>query len=114
MGERPRILVSTTPRPLTLLSELVAARDTVMSTGSTMENRANLPKVILDKLLEQYDGTSLGEQELYGILSGEIDGALWSRQLLAEAHRVYPLHEFDRIVVTIDPAVTSRHSSAEA
>lgn len=106
LGERPRILVSTTPRPLTLLSELVAARDTVLSTGSTMENAANLPAVILDKLLEQYDGTSLGDQELYGILAGEVDGALWSRAILAEAHGAL-LPELERIVVTIDPAVTS-------
>jgi len=110
LGERPRILISTTPRPLTLLSELVAARDTVLSTGSTMENAANLPQVILDKLLEQYDGTSLGQQELYGILAGEIEGALWSRALLAAAHGA-TLPELERIVVTIDPAVTSGEES---
>lgn len=107
LGDRPRILVSTTPRPMTLLSELVAAPDTVLSTGSTMENAANLPRVILDKLIEQYDGTTLGQQELYGILAGELDGALWSRALLKVANEPYPLPEFDRIVVTIDPAVTS-------
>lgn len=107
LGDRPRILVSTTPRPLTLLGELVGAHDTVLSTGSTMDNAANLPAVILAKLLEQYDGTALGRQELYGVLSLELDGALWSRAVLEHAHTSYPLPELDRIVVTVDPAVTS-------
>lgn len=107
LGERPRILVSTTPRPLTLLGELVDAHDTVLSTGSTMDNAANLPAVILAKLLEQYDGTSLGRQELYGVLALELEGAQWSREILAHAHTRYPLPELDRIVVTVDPAVTS-------
>lgn len=107
LGDRPRILVSTTPRPLKLLGELVEAKDTVMSTGSTMDNAANLPEVILNKLLEQYDGTSLGRQELYGVLALELEGALWSRAVLTHAHRPYPIPELDRIVVTIDPAVTS-------
>lgn len=111
LGTRPRIVITTTPRPLTLLGELVAADDTVMSTGSTMDNAANLPKVILDKLLQQYDGTSLGQQELYGLLSLELDGALWSRKVLTYAHDPYPLPELDRIVVTIDPAVTSTEES---
>lgn len=107
LGERPRILVSTTPRPLKLLGELVGAADTVMSTGSTMDNAANLPAVILAKLLEQYDGTSLGRQELYGVLALELEGALWSRAVLVHAHASYPLPELDRIVVSVDPAVTS-------
>lgn len=107
LGTRPRILVSTTPRPLTLLGELVGADDTVLSTGSTMDNAANLPQVILDKLLQQYDGTVLGRQELYGVLSLELEGALWSRDVLKHAHTPYPLPELARIVVSVDPAVTS-------
>lgn len=111
LGTRPRIVVTTTPRPLKLLGELVGAADTAMTTGSTMDNAANLPAVILNKLLEQYDGTTTGQQELYGVLSLEVDGALWTRALLKLANLFYPLPDLDRIVVTIDPAVTSTEDS---
>jgi len=110
LGDRPRIIITTTPRPLTLLSELVVDRRTVMTTGSTMENRANIPPDILQTWLEKYDGTSVGQQELYGILADGIDGALWSRALLAAAHGAV-LPDLERIVVTIDPAVTSSEES---
>lgn len=122
IGERPRVLVTTTPRGTALMRELAGRTDgTVHITqGSTFENETNLSTIALAELERRYGGTRVGRQELEGELISDVEGALWRRAWI-EADRYVPqfdeegrpvLPDFARIVVGIDPATTSKDSSA--
>ena len=115
-GERPRVCVTTTPRPTLLIKDLLGRGDgTVHVTrGSTWENAANLSPAALDELRRRYEGTRLGRQELEGELLEDVPGALWQRADI-DAARVRPLEvpDLTRVVVAIDPAVTSGEDSDE-
>jgi phage terminase large subunit-like protein len=65
LGKHPRWLVTTTPRPIKLLMQLLAreAKDVVVTRGSTFENEANLAPTFVQSLRERYEGTRLGRQE---------------------------------------------------
>lgn len=115
-GERPRIVVTTTPRPTALIRDLLGRDDgTVHVTrGSTWENAANLSPAALEELRRRYEGTRLGRQELEGELLEDIEGALWSRdQIDADRVTAAEVPDLTRIVVAIDPAVTSTAHSDE-
>ena len=88
-GERPRALVTTTPRPMPLLKRLMAARRTVITRGRTDDN-VTLPLDYLEEMAETYGGTRLGRQELGGELIEDVEGALWTRALV-ESARVAPM-----------------------
>lgn len=115
IGVRPRMLITTTPKPVKLLRELLAreGKDVAVTRGKTMDNRANLAPTFLSQIVSKYEGTRLGRQELDGELLTDIPGALWSiawidRDRVKEAPK-----ELIRIVVAIDPAVTSNEDSDE-
>jgi phage terminase large subunit-like protein len=110
LGERPRVLVTTTPRPVKVLRELMADPTTVITRGSTFDNAANLAAPQLAKLRAKYEGTRLGRQELNGEVLDDVPGALWTRAII-DAARVKKAPELVRIVVAIDPAVTSGEES---
>lgn len=107
LGDAPQIIVTTTPRPVALLRELVDAKDTALTNGTTMDNRANLPDSVVERLVAQYAGSRTGQQELEGILLAEAEGARWTRQLQARARVEYVVPELDKVVVAMDPATTS-------
>lgn len=115
-GENPRIVVTTTPRPTPLVRQLVGRRDgsVHITRGPTWENAANLSANALAELKRRYEGTRLGRQELEGELLDDIEGALWSRDDI-DAARVTPeqVPDLVRVVVAIDPAVTSGEDSDE-
>ena len=69
LGDWPRQLVTTTPRPLPLLKELIADPASVVTRAATRANAANLAPSFLESVVAQYAGTRLGRQEL----DGEID-----------------------------------------
>jgi phage terminase large subunit-like protein len=81
---QPRWLVTTTPRPLKLLKELLAREgsDVVVTRGSTFENAANLAPRFLAAIRARYEGTRLGRQEIYAELFEDTPGALWSRDMI--------------------------------
>src|SRR4051812_2089914 len=110
----PRIIVSTTPRPLKVLRELLARSTTVSTTGTTMENRDNLAPAFLETVLNLYEHTRLGRQELYADILDEIEGALWTRDMI-DATRLDPnrdqLPRFKRVIVAVDPAITANKRS---
>lgn len=113
LGERPRVLVTGTPSPRTeLVREIMSAPSTVMTTGTTMDNRANLAEVVILDLLERYDGTRRGEAELYGRLIDDVEGALWTLAQIEDGRAQEP-NDLARVVVAIDPAVTSGDESDE-
>ena len=114
LGAHPRIIVTTTPRPIKLIKELSAREDgsVAITRGSTFDNAKNLAPSALADLRLRYEGTRLGRQELYGEIVDDVEGAMWSRNMIEES-RVKEAPNLVRIVVAIDPAVTSGEDSDE-
>lgn len=110
LGDRPRVVVTTTPRPIKILRELIADPTTHITRGSTFDNAANLAGTQLAKLKAKYEGTRLGRQELNGELLDDVPGALWTRKVLDD-HRVRVAPQLKRVVIGVDPAVTSGEDS---
>jgi phage terminase large subunit-like protein len=104
-GRNPQQVVTTTPRNVQVLKEILAEKRTVVTTASTWVNRANLAPGFFDVMRSKYDGTSLGRQELDGELVVDIDGAMWNAGQL-DGLRVQETAQFSRIVVAVDPPVT--------
>jgi phage terminase large subunit-like protein len=116
IGEHPRVMVTTTPRPTKLVRDLYGRRDGTVhiTTASTWENAANLSAAALDELRRRYEGTRLGRQELEGELLEDLEGALWKRSDIDAARvRLGDVPDLIRVVVGIDPAVTSTEESDE-
>ncbi len=112
IGPRPRCLVTTTPRPIKLLKELLARPDVVVTRGNTFENEANLAPTFLAAIRARYEGTRLGRQEIEAELLSDTPGALWQADWL-ERDRVKQAPSLQRIVVAIDPAVSNNEGSDE-
>ena len=112
LGDLPQRIVTTTPRPIPLIKDMVSDADNYITTGSTFENRDNLSSVFFKKVVSKYEGTRLGKQELYAEILEDMEGALWTQKLIEQAH-VNKAPELIRIVVAIDPAVTSDPDSDE-
>lgn len=110
LGQNPRQIVTTTPRPLRIIRELLAQATTAITRGSTFENRANLAPAFLEQIVTKYRGTRLGRQELYAELLDDTPGALWTRALF-EPYRAAP--QLQRVVVAIDPATTHGEDADE-
>ena len=112
IGARPRAVVTTTPRPITLVKNLIGRADVHVTRGSTFDNRANLAPAFLTEVTARYDGTTLGRQELHAEILADVDGALWTRDMIDDA-RVTDVPDLSRIVVAIDPAVSATADAAE-
>ena len=110
LGERPQQVITTTPRNLNLLREVIEADSTVMTQAPTEANRANLATSFLDEVKRRYAGTRLGQQELEGALLDDAEGAFWSSAQI-EALRIEEAGGLDRIVVAVDPPVTGHKGS---
>lgn len=113
IGDNPRVVVATTPRPLARLKRLAELPNTVVTRGRTTDNMHNLAQSFIDAIYERYANSTLGRQELEGELLTELPGALFLRKDI-EAHRVDKAPELTRIVVAIDPATTSNENSDES
>jgi predicted phage terminase large subunit-like protein len=101
----PKVLVTTTPRPIPIIRELLTDPTTRVTRGSTMANADNLAPSFLEKVISKYQGTRLGRQELDGEIVDDVVGALWTRAML-DAARVSQIPELSRVVVAIDPSGT--------
>lgn len=112
LGENPKCVITTTPRPTEIIKELAIRSDTKVIKGSTFENVDNLAPSAIKMLKERYEGTRLGRQELYAEILEDVEGALFNSSNI-EQNRVDVLPQMQRIVVSIDPAVTSKSSSDE-
>lgn len=111
LGENPQQVITTTPRPIPILRELVAEScepdsGVVVTRGSTFDNRANLADAFLEAVEKRYSGSRLGRQELGGEILDDVPGALWTRQTLDDNRKKLSdeLPAMQRIVVAIDPA----------
>lgn len=112
LGDNPQCLITTTPKPTKLIRDLVERDDCYVTTGSTFENESNLADSALRMLKDKYEGTNLGRQELYAEIIDDIDGALWTPQLIDEC-RTNDEVDLQQIIVAIDPAVTANANSDE-
>lgn len=106
-GTDPRVFVTTTPRPIPVIREIVADAATVVTRGSTFDNAENLPAQFLARLKERYAGTRLGRQELEAEILDDVPGALWTRAMIDQARKPIPKPDMQRIVVGVDPSGTS-------
>ncbi|MFW2543519.1 DNA-packaging protein [Primorskyibacter sp. 2E107] len=102
LGEAPRACVTTTPRNVEVLKSLLELPSTVRTHAPTEANRAHLASSFLAEVRARYAGTQMGMQELDGILVDQVDGALWSIEML-DAARAGRMPEMSRVVVAVDP-----------
>lgn len=107
LGDRPRQVATTTPRPTKLLKRLLADPQTVVTRMTTRENKAHLADAFLSAVVARYRGTVLGRQELEGELIEDVPGALWSRDMF-QRYADAPLL---RTVVAVDPPATGGKNS---
>lgn len=110
VGDDPRAIITTTPKPSRLIRDLVKNPLCQVTHGSTFENRANVAKAWLDQIVQKYEGSTLGRQELHAEMLDEMPGALWTRAGL-DSSREREAASLQRIVVSIDPATTSNKGS---
>jgi phage terminase large subunit-like protein len=118
LGDAPQQIITTTPKPVPVLKEIMASSDTVVTRGSTYANRANLAPSFFSQVVRKYEGTRLGRQELNAEILEEAEGALWSRELIERNRKPFTTDDelretMKRIVVALDPAVSSDDDSAE-
>jgi phage terminase large subunit-like protein len=112
LGDHPRQVVTTTPRPTPILKRLLADPKTAVTRAPTQANARNLAADFLERIVTRYAGTRLGRQELLGEMVEERADALWTRDML-EACRRDSAPPLQRIVVAIDPPASS-HARADA
>src|SRR5256885_2611416 len=110
LGEHPRLVVATTPRPLPLLKRLIADPATVVTRAGTRVNAKYLSPAFIDAVFTRYGGTRLGRQELDGEIIEDRPGALWTRALI-ERCRVAAPPQLMRIVVAVDPPASATKRS---
>lgn len=107
-----RQVVTTTPRPVKVIRDLIVNPRTIVTRGRTVDNAANLSPAALEELRSQYEGTRIGRQELEAELLEDVVGALWEFGWI-DAHRVKTAPELVRVVVAVDPATTSGDEADE-
>jgi phage terminase large subunit-like protein len=115
VGKNPQACVTTTPKPVRVLRELLArvGQGVVVTKDTTYANRGNLAPEFFESIIRRYEGTRLGRQELDAELLEDVPGALWQRDKIDETRMtVSPF--LSRIVVAIDPAATSGPDADES
>ncbi|SHG78244.1 Large terminase phage packaging protein [Cognatiyoonia sediminum] len=110
LGGDPKVCVTTTPKNVDVLKALLSRESTVSTHATTFANAANLAPGYLKEVRARYEGSRLGRQELDGVLLDDVEGALWKVDQL-DALTTANLPEFSRIVVAVDPSVTSKKSA---
>lgn len=111
-----RGIVTTTPKPIQLLKDLVKDKGVVLTRGSSDDNLANLDPVFIQRVLDPYRGTRLGRQEIDAEILEDVPGALWTRRLIDASRISMDQVRWDlflRLIVAVDPAVTSNPDSDE-
>lgn len=110
LGEKPTCVITATPRPLKLIKALIKDKDTVVTSGDTFENQANLAPAFFSRIIQKYKGTRLGRQEIFAEILEDNPDALFNRDDI-DQNRVDSVPELNLINVGVDPAVTSNENS---
>jgi phage terminase large subunit-like protein len=119
LGQRPRSIFTTTPRPIKIVRDMLMDSTVFTTRGRTIDNSDNLARSFIKKMRDKYEGTRLGRQELDAEVLDDMPGALWTRAMLEQCY-VKPkdgghidLDMFSRIVIGVDPAVSTNPWSDE-
>lgn len=109
LGEHPQIIATTTPKRVPVIQNLLQVDDgtVAITRGSTKDNAGNLSSSYLDVIYGVYAGSHLAAQELDGILTDEVEGALWTDALIGGARALTKLPQLPYRVVAVDPSVSA-------
>jgi phage terminase large subunit-like protein len=113
LGKHPRIHITTTPMPRKWLKKLLKQDNVHLTTASTYANIDNLAPQFRKAVLDKYEGTRLGRQEIHAEILDDIEGALWSTTMIDDDRVAYAPKDLKRVVVSVDPAGSSRPGSDE-
>lgn len=113
LGAKPQAVITTTPKPTQLVKALIADSKTFVTRGTTYDNRANLAESFFSQIIKKYEGTRLGRQELNAEILDDNPNALWKRNVIDELRVNSSPVTLKRVVVAVDPAVTSNKNSDE-
>lgn len=114
LGQNPQCVITTTPKPTPLIRNLLKRTNIVITRGSTFENEDNLAPAAIQQLREKYENTRLGRQELFAEVLDDSEGALWTYKMIDDSKLLQSeIPNMQRIVIAIDPAVTSNVESDE-
>lgn len=118
LGINPQCIVTTTPRPIKVIRDLVKDPTCVVTTGSTLENAGNLAPSFLSAIMRKYAGTRLGRQEIMAEILEDIAGAVFQRAWFDAGRRDDARiksrpESMERMCVAIDPAMTSGEDANE-
>ena len=113
LGLDPRCVVTTTPKPIALLRELVVRPDVRVTRGTTYDNEDNLAPSFYSSIRSRYEGTRTGRQEIHADLLDQSEDALWERQWIDDSRVKSAPDSLVEVVVAIDPAVSSNPRSDE-
>ena len=113
LGPDPRLVATTTPKPLPLIKALLADPDCVVRRGSTYDNAANLSPAFIGRIVRRYEGSRLGRQELHAEVLDDAPGALWTYETLAAA-RTAKAPDLARVVVAVDPSGSTGADDGDA
>ena len=112
-GADPRVVITTTPKPLSLLRELVARPDIIVTRGTTYDNEDNMAPSFFSHIRATYEGTKIGRQEIHADLIDQSEDALWDREWIDDSRVERAPESLREVVVAIDPSVTSNPRSSE-
>lgn len=117
LGRHPQGVITTTPRPVDLVRELVAMEKEgacVITRGSTYDNRANLAPTFFRTVITAYEGTRLGRQELNGEVLEDNPNALFRQEWFEKSRLEQAPSDLEKIAVAVDPQVKEDIKSDEA
>lgn len=106
VGENPQLVITTTPKPIAALKTLMNTKGVLISRGRTADTADLLAPSFLTAMEDVYGGTRLGRQELNGEFIEDLDGALWTRDML-EGCFAPKIPDLSKIIIAIDPPVST-------
>jgi phage terminase large subunit-like protein len=112
LGSNPQTVLTTTPRPIAFLIDLLKEPGTRVTSGSTFENQVNLSEKFIKKIIRKYEGTRLGQQEIYAHMLTDTKGALWNLAMLESLRVRAPKGEIapvpmKTLLIGVDPNAAS-------
>lgn len=110
LGPEPKAVITSTPRPIKLLKEIMELPNLLISEGTTYDNQDNLASSFFTAIIKKYEGTRLGRQELLGQILTDNPAALFKRAWFDDFRRTRPGQQ-DRVYIAVDPAISSREDS---
>jgi len=108
LGSNPQIIATTTPKRVPVLYSLIEESKkgrVVISKGSTLDNAGNLSNTYLQAITGVYEGTRLAQQELYGEMLDDVEGALWTIEMIEAAREMILPPSTPLRCIGVDPSV---------